>query len=204
MSTPLEPSGFVGASALESGGFALNQQIVSAAYQVIRGEIPEPTAPGYCLRLVRTVIEHAVYEGRYRLYEQVLKRRVDPDLRASNDPYARDLEANLRDFGMDVPGLERADGPPGDPARYISHIQSSIASGVILPGDLLFRWDVVRDQNGVFVGHVAILLDHGLVLENVAARPGRLSRGPTFLSVAGDWPVTSVMRFNPERLVAPA
>jgi hypothetical protein len=35
---------------------------------------------------------------------------------------------------------------------------------------LLFRWDVAPTKAGTFVGHVGILLEHELVVENINPR----------------------------------
>lgn len=173
-----------------------NQRIVEAAYDVLRGEVPgEPTEAGMCLALVRVVIERAFYDGRWEFYERHRTVKVNELERASQDPYARDLEASLRGQGMAVPALPRT-GPPADPRRYVN-LATALSLGLLEPGDLLFRWDTARDANDIYVGHVAILLPGRLVLENVAHRAGALQRGPTTLSKLEAWQVTSVMRFRP-------
>lgn len=174
-----------------------NQAIVDAANDLLRGEVPgEPTSAGLCLALVRVVIERACYDGRWAWYDAHRTIKVNPLDRASQDPYARDLEASLREQGMAL-DLPRT-GLPADPRRYVD-LGHQDTRAALLPGDLLFRWDTARDPNDVYVGHVGILMPGGLVLENVSKRAKALSRGPTHLSRLGAWPVTTVIRFQPER-----
>jgi hypothetical protein len=169
-----------------------SERIVQAAYDVLRGDVPnEPRAAGLCLALVRVVIEHAFYGGAWRFYDLHRTVIVNPRERASQDPYARDMEASLRDQGMALP-LPRI--PYGnDLSRYID----PSALDTVEPGTLIFRWDTARDRNGVYVGHVGIVMPGRLVLENVANRYGALQRGPTTLSRLGAWPVTTAVRYQP-------
>lgn len=170
-----------------------NERIVQSAFALLRGEInAEPDEPGLCLALVRVVLEHAFWNGRWALYDRHRTHVVE---RASADasPWARDLERSLTRQGM---ALDLPRRPfEGDATR---HVDLSAAAGQLLPGDLLFRFDTARNRHGDFVGHVAILMPGDLVLENVASRPGALSRGPTKLSRLGAWPVTTVIRFQPK------
>lgn len=172
-----------------------NQRIVDTAYALVRGELKaEPTSAGLCLQLARVVIEAALYQGRWVLYPVYRTIVVEPLKRASQDPYARDLEASLRDHGMAL-DLPRT-GPAGDPARYVD-LAAADEQGLLEPGDLLFRWDTAQDKAGVFIGHVGILMPGSLVLENVRTRAGSLQRGPTTLAKFGAWPATTVVRFTP-------
>ena len=172
-----------------------NERIVQAAYDVLRGDVDaEPHEAGLCLALVRVVIERAFYGGHWRFYDLHRSVVVQPDERASDAPYARDLEAALRAQGMAV-SLART-GPAGDPVRYVD----DDALRDVEPGVICFRWDTAKDRNGVYVGHVAIVLPGRLILENVASRHGSLSRGPTKLSRLGAWPVTTVIQYEPVTL----
>lgn len=172
-----------------------NQRIVQTAYALLRGDLKaEPTDPGLCLQLVRVVIETALYAGRWILYPVYRTIVVEQAKRASQDPYARDLEASLRDRGMAL-DLPRT-GPAGDPSRYVE-LAAADAQGLLEPGDLLFRWDTAPDRAGVYIGHVGLLMPGQLVLENVRTRAGSLQRGPTTLAKLGTWPVTTVVRFTP-------
>lgn len=172
-----------------------NQRIVQTAYALLRGEFKaEPTSSGLCLQLVRVVIEAALYQGRWVLYPIYRTIVVEASTRASQDPYARDLEASLRDRGMAL-DLPRT-GPAGDPSRYVDLVAAN-AQGLLEPGDLLFRWDTAEDKAGVYIGHVGILMPGQLVLENVRTRAGGLQRGPTTLAKLGAWPATTVVRFTP-------
>lgn len=182
-----------------------NHRIVHSAYRLLRGELKgEPTAGGLCLAMVRVVIEDAFYQGRFLWYQQFRTSIVDPKARASSDPYARDMEKSLRqDFGMNLilPRIDYVNPQTSerDAGRYVN-LGSIDTRYALEPGDLLFRWDTTLDRpGGVFVGHVAILMPGELVLENVTNRAGSLQRGPTTLSRLGAWPITTVVRFDPER-----
>lgn len=171
------------------------ERIVQAAYDVLRGDVnTEPHQSGLCLALVRVVIERAFYAGHWRFYDLHRSVIVQQDERASDVPYARDLEASLRAQGMAL-GLPRT-GPDGDPIRYVD----PDALRDVEPGNIVFRWDTAKDRNGVFVGHVAVVMPGRLLLENVASRHGSLSRGPTKLSPLGSWPVTTVVQYEPVTL----
>lgn len=177
-----------------------NERIVAAAWDVIRGDAPEPTdkdgraIPGMCLAQVRIIIERAFYGGHWRFYDLHRTIIVDRDRRASVTPYARDIEASLREQGMALT-LPRY-GPPGAPVRYVN-LEHPDTLRAIEPGDLLFKFDTARDKNGVWIGHVAVAMPGGLQLENVANRAGALRRGPLHLSRLGAWPVTTVVRYHP-------
>jgi len=172
-----------------------SERIVQAAYDVLRGDVPnEPRVAGLCLALVRVVIERAFYAGQWRFYDLHRTVVVNPRERASQDPYARDMEASLREQGMAL-ALPRAGVGP-DPTRYVHPDELARVE----PGTLIFRWDTARDRNGVYVGHVGIVMPGRLVLENVANRYGALQRGPTTLSRLGAWPVTTAIRFEPKTL----
>lgn len=160
----------------------LTNRIVESSYKALRGGLPLPTKSGLCLMLTRLIVEDAhglAPGGFYKLRTAV----VDPDTRASEEPYARDMERSFRDLGLAV--SQKYDG------RYVK-----AATADVLPGDLLFRWDTAKDSNGVYVGHVGILLDGQMVLENVnpAYRSRSLNRGPTHLTPLWTWPVTTVVR----------
>lgn len=178
-----------------------NDRIVSAAYAVLRGDNPnmEPrnaagtVIGGMCLAQVRLIVERALYGGRYAWYAAQRVIRVQEAERASADPYARDMEASLRHLGLTLDLPRRAYG--GDPTRFVDLFETT-RRNLLLPGDLLFRWDVVPDANGVLIGHVAVLLPGSLVLENVTTRPGAMKRGATTVSRLGAWPVTSVARLT--------
>jgi len=169
-----------------------NERIVQSAFALLRGEInAEPDEPGLCLALVRVVLEHAFWGGRWAFYDRHRSHIVERQS-ADTSPWARDLERSLTRQGMAL-NLPRRPFE-GDAQRYVD---LDAAAGELLPGDLLWRWDTARNRAGDYVGHVAILLPGNLVLENVAHRPGSLQRGPTTLSRLGAWPVTTVVRFKP-------
>lgn len=156
--------------------------------EALRNGQPVPTTGGLCLQLVRLVVEDA-----YRLPSHGLYRwrthAVDGHLRASADPYARDMEKSLREAGMAVSQPYQE--------RYVVLSEADLE-----PGDLLFRWDTAKDRNGVYVGHVGIYMPGDFVLENInpALRPTAMKRGATALTPLGTWPVTTVIRFDPYKV----
>lgn len=187
-----------------------NEDILEAAYALLRGELRndpvdhknEPPRPYFCLAMVRVVIERAFWKGAWRWYDGWRIILVDKDKRASRNPYARDMEASLRDLGqaLILPRRDHENPDTGavDRDRYVD-INAAWNEGQIAPGDLAFRWDVVKDANGVWIGHVGIVMPGKMVLENTPGRPGALGRGATYLGALGSWPVTSVIRFDPDR-----
>jgi len=167
------------------------ERITASAHAAIRGDIKLPTQPGLCLAMTRIIIEHAFQWPSHHWYRW-RTITVNRSPRANTDPWARDMEASLRAARMDVV-LPRA-GPAGDPTRYVD-----LGDADLEPGDLLFRWDTARSETGDWIGHIGVYIGHELVLENVnpTFRPGAMSRGATVLSRLGEWPVTTVIRFDP-------
>lgn len=178
-----------------------NERIVTAAYAVLRGDTPalEPrddkgaVKPGMCLAQVRLIVERALYGGRWAWYDAQRVIRVEEGKRASQEPYSRDMEASLRHLGLALDLPRRPHG--GDPARYVD-LAEATRRDLLKPGDLLFNWATAPDRNGVYVGHVAVLLPGQLVLENIATRKGALAREATAISRLGVWPVTTVARLT--------
>jgi hypothetical protein len=175
-----------------------NLKIVDSAHAVLRGDLSPPTKSGMCLALVRTVIEHALFDGVWRWYDWRTHEATGKP--PGRDPWARDMERSLTLAGMSVATPRM--GPAGDPTRYIDLDQYKP-----LPGDLLFRWDTAKDRtSGQYVGHVAIAMHGLLMLENIrpSYRDSRQGawRGPTRLTPLGAWPVTTIVRFDPAK--APA
>lgn len=134
-----------------------NDRIVRSAEKALAGEIQLPVATGYCLRLVRVVVEHAL---QIDFYGTFLTHRVERAAGDDNDPWARDLERSLRESGHAVI-------LPDDRQRYIGN---RVMRELARPGDLMFRHDVAPTRAGTNVGHVGILLANGLVLENINPR----------------------------------
>lgn len=163
--------------------------VVESAYKVLRGELAAPQESGYCLTLVRLIIQDA-----YNLtYDEFYAHRTDPVPRPNlSTPWARDMERSFRAQGMAVP-IPVTWGPNGD-SRYIDTNDKRLK-----PGDLLFRSDTATNSAGMDVGHVAVLMPGKLVLENIDPqyRPKSLSRGVTSLTPLGNWPVTTAIRFRP-------
>lgn len=125
----------------------MNERIVRAAVDAANGKTPTiPTKPGLCLAFVRCVIEDALKLPSHELYRRFLvagtsRRGNDPaaNLReAKTDPWAADLEASAKKLGWAIPALLRK------------------------PGDVVFCHEAAKP-----VGHVAIVLSRGLVIENI-------------------------------------
>lgn len=144
-----------------------NERIRSAAYAMARGEIDPPQSGYQCLRAVRLIVERALWQGDYRLYDEFLpvgtSRRTGDDVgRHKVDPWASDIEASMKHLGLAVPHVSRA------------------------AGDLIFNHNALPPW-----GHVGVLLESGLVLESVdvADRPMSIPVSP-FLCL------TQAERFN--------
>ena len=160
--------------------------IVRAGWEAVRGELPTPNEYGYCLKLVRLIIERAMGWQDSELYRRYVDRTwvAPPDYPHASGHWARDLERALRDAGMAV---------SGDRSR---------------PGDILCNYEAAWSARwGASIGHVAVLLDHELVLENVnpAFRAHRHAAvvGALCLTPRAAWgDATTVLRFDPSR--APA
>lgn len=125
----------------------VNEKIVKAAVDAANGKIATlPTKPGMCLAFVRCVIERALWNGQWVLYDKALvagtsRRGNDPaaNLReAKADPWAADLEASAKKLGWAIPAVLRT------------------------PGDIVFCHEAAKP-----LGHVAIVLSRNLVIENV-------------------------------------
>lgn len=133
-----------------------NQRIAAAAWQAATGHLTGlPQKPGYCLMLVRLVVEHGLSWRDGELYDRHLvaattRRPGTPAERlkaAQRNKWAADMEASVKQLGWAIPAAER------------------------LPGDLVFNHEAAAP-----VGHVGVLLDHNTVLENIdpAYRPGSI------------------------------
>jgi hypothetical protein len=171
-----------------------NLKIVDSAHAILRGDLSPPTESGMCLTLVRTVIEHALYGGRWTWYDRYRTHEATGKP-PGRDPWSRDMERSLTLAGMSV--ATPRTGPVGDPTRYVD-----LGQYKPLPGDLLFRWDTAKDAtSGQYIGHVAIAMHGLLMLENIDPdyRSPEVGawRGPTRLTPLGAWPVTTIIRFNP-------
>ena len=171
-----------------------NDRIVDSAYAALRGDIPNlPNEHGACLMFVRLVVEHAFSLASHEWYQHWRTHPVERKPGSTRAPWARDMERSLREQGMAV-STPRS-GPDGDPTRY------AVLNENVLPGDLLFRWNVAANDFGDYIGHVGIFMPGRLVLESVtpAWRPRALVRGATCLGDARSWPTTTVIRFDPYR-----
>lgn len=166
-----------------------DERIVDAAYAAARGELPLPDASGLCLAAVRIIVEAALFDGRrefYRWRTNPVERKAGAP-RTAFDPVARDMERSLTRAGM---ALEL----PRD-GRHVRPVDA------LRPGTLLFRWDAAPWRWGEveFYGHVGVLLDGGLVLENIRPdyRSHSLQRGVLSLTPLKRFPFTAAIEFDP-------
>ena len=168
------------------GRVAYREAILESAYLVAQGRGRVPTdkqgrnVSGLCLAQTRMIIEDAFGWPSHFWYEKYVTEWVQPpgyDRRLGH--WARDAERSLRNLGMAVPYENRA------------------------AGDLLFKWKSAYSmQWGAYIGHVGVLIDGDLVLENINPR-FRLGegfmRGSTGITPVDAWEqVTTVIRFIPE------
>jgi hypothetical protein len=149
-----------------------NEKVIKAAWQFYKS--PPKWAlneAGWCLRLVRAVVERAEGLPDMGFYNKYVKQKADPP----HDGFiARDAEKSLRALGY------------------------AIKPDQVMPGDLVFKFDV-KYNSDFWVGHVGIIIAQGVVLEN--ARPewrnGGLfdNKGNVLLSDFEQWPaVTTYIR----------
>src|SRR5690606_8449743 len=138
---------------------ATADRIATAAWEAARGAVPGlPRESGFCLKLVRLVVEYALDLPSHEMYARWLvagtSRRPGGDEQrlaaARQNPWAADFEASMKRLELGVPFAERR------------------------AGDLLFNFRAMEPY-----GHVAVLLDRGVVLENVepAFRPKGIRLG---------------------------
>ncbi len=171
-----------------------NERIARAAYAAARGTLPLPDASGLCLAASHIIVEAALFGGRREFY----RWRTQPVERVAGAPaeayeqVARDMERSLLRAGMGL-HLEVS-------GRY------AIPDATLEPGDLLFRWDAAPWRWGEkpYYGHVGVLLDGGLVLENIkpSNRAYSLQRGVTSLTPIDRFPFTAAVRFDPAKTPA--
>lgn len=159
----------------------MNDKIVRSLVRHLRGRYSVPEAPGYCLALVRTVIERARCEGRWAFYGEFLvaetSRRTGADIGRGVShaaPWAADLEASMKQLGLAVPFEERK------------------------PGDLIFNHNAAAP-----IGHVGLLLGRDLIAENINPnyRPQSILL-PRFLALTEvrHWHPTLVARIPPKEV----
>lgn len=132
-----------------------NERITRTAYEFAAGLHASPTRPGFCLQLVRLIVETALGLPAFEFYRDL--ERVERAPGDDQDPWARDVERTFRNRGWAVL-------TPEDGKRYVPPI--AILAGAE-PGSILHRWDAAKTTSGTFVGHIGILLHGGLVIENV-------------------------------------
>ncbi len=159
-----------------------NERIVESAYAAMRGEIPVPrTTSGYCLRLVRMVLENALGWDDEELYVR-FPNKIETNTPQPRPFWARDVQRSFRDAGWGVPLAERQ------------------------PGDLLFYWRAALNEHGDYVGHVGILLPGGFIFENIDAKyrygTGAFNSSALSLTPSSTWGLGEVEAFRvPEGVV---
>jgi len=160
-----------------------NEKILRSIDKAINNELPMPIPAGFCLKLVRLIVEDALSIDFYRTFLTHRVERADGD---DNDPWARDLERSMRNAGLGILA-------PQANQRYVGN---RIIKEHALPGDLLFRHDVAPTPAGTNVGHVGILMHHGLVFENINPkfRPEGFNRRSTSMTPLAFYRVTLVVR----------
>lgn len=157
----------------------MNERIVASLVLAANKRLTVPIEPYWCLKFVRIVLEHALFGGRWELYDRYLvagtsRREGTPAERlkaAKVDPWASDFEASAKKLGWGVPSLLRK------------------------PGDLVFNHNALPPQ-----GHVGILLTRDLVVENIAPqlRPNSIHLGSSVsITPYASLPWTLVARVKP-------
>lgn len=166
-----------------------NERIASTAYEFAHGAFAAPAKPGFCLQLVRLIIETALELPPFTVYAGL--ERVERAPGDDTDPWARDLERTFKNRGWVV--LEPEVGK-----RYVH--RSEILTHAS-PGSILHRWDAAKTTAGTYVGHVGILLHGGLVIENVSPlyrkRSFQSRSNPNLhLTPIADFPTTLVTTYR--------
>ncbi len=143
----------------------------------MRGEIPVPrTTSGYCLRLVRQVLENALGWADEELYER-FPNKIETKTPHPRAFWARDIQRSLRDAGWGVALIDRQ------------------------PGDLLFYWRAALNGYGDYVGHTGVLLPGGFILENInpiyRIGTGAFATGALSLTPSSTWGLGEVEAFRP-------
>lgn len=153
-----------------------NDVIVKTVHAVMRGELDVEMRPGFCLKVVRQIIESACDMPSHTLYKDYVTEWVQPaGYPRDNGHWARDFERSLRNKGMAI--------DPGDAA----------------PGDILCRWDTAWSNAwGAYIGHVAIVMPDGFVFENVNPKYRKHPMARAALVLAPhQWEPSTVIRFVP-------
>lgn len=92
-----------------------NSKIIESSYKALSGQLRvENTSGGWCLRVVRQIVQDALHITHHEFYERFLTIKAsntDPNI-----PYARDVQVSLR------------------------HLGYSVSESDIMPGDLFFSW----------------------------------------------------------------
>lgn len=149
----------------------LSERIVHSVYKAMRGALPVPRQEsGYCLRLVRIVLENALGWPDEELYRR-FPNQVEGNTPKPRPWFARDIERSFRDEGWGVP---------------LSEAQ---------PGDIAAYYDAALNEYSEYVGHIAIVMpgDDGnlWIFENIAPeyREGRgaFASGALSLTLFDAW-----------------
>jgi len=152
-----------------------NELILSTLGRVKHSKITltYQNVPGYCLSVVRQVIERAL---KINLYQDYVTSWVAPDnYDRSGGHWARDFERDSKLLRWAVNTRDRQ------------------------PGDMVFNHNAVWvEKYNAYIGHVGILDHEDMIFENVnpAFRKRSFFKQGTVLGLTpyGDWPVTLVAR----------
>lgn len=133
----------------------------------MRGEIDVPrVTPGFCLKLVRCVLESALGWREMELYERFPEKIETVTPVATRAFYARDIQRSFREARWGVP---------------LDEMQ---------PGDILTHWKSAWNGDD-WVGHILIIMPEGFLLENISSRyregMGAFSSGALSLTPAGNY-----------------
>jgi len=142
----------------------------------MRGELDVPrVTSGYCLRLVRIVLENALGWPDEELYRR-FPNKIETNTPQPRPFWSRDVQRSLRDADWMVPLEERQ------------------------PGDILAYWRAALNTHGDYVGHIGILLPGGFILENIdpayRAGLGAFSSNALSLTPADRWGLGEVEAFR--------
>jgi hypothetical protein len=92
-----------------------NSKIVESSYRALSGQLMvENTSGGWCLRVVRQIVQDALKINQSEFYERFLTIRASGN--NFDTPCARDIQLSLRGLGY------------------------SVSEDEVIPGDLFFSW----------------------------------------------------------------
>lgn len=150
-------------------------QIADALHVVLEGQLAVyDEKPGYCLRVLRQVVEYGLRLKPGEFYARYRTHTVDDNLDPVRNVWARDVMRSLREQGM----------------RVAYDDNRSLILRELQAGDLIFSWKLGEPQ-----GHCAVVYTGGanaLCFENTGSQRGVRVSGFNHLSRVDDltlhWP----------------